>query len=232
MIYKKKLDFIIVGAAKAGTTSLWVLFSEAEEIWMPPKKELNAFDKRNYDEIVNKYIKDAPPGKLLGECTPYYMSNLSALKNIFKYNKDIKLIYILRDPIARAWSQFNFEKTMGFRKKNQSIEEAYNLKMDRHYHLVFEHGYYQKWIKIAETIFESKNIFITSIEILNCDFYKEKKHLEEFLGVNLSFADHLPTENITSFPTNKVTVCIRKVYLSIRPILMWFLNFLVSSLTP
>ena len=116
--YYAKPSFLIIGAQKAGTSALFSILGQHPQIVAPRSKELAFF----YDtEIINghqygdflTYHSQFPlpyrliPGKMTFEATPDYLIFPECPKRIYDYAPDMKLIAILRDPIARAYSGWN-----------------------------------------------------------------------------------------------------------------------------
>lgn len=100
-------DFLGIGATKAGTTWLYQNLFAHPDIFMPTTKELHYFDRR-FDEILYVYtrkFKDVK-GKIKGEITPAYsILNIERIKFIHLLMPDVRLIFIMRNPIERAWSE-------------------------------------------------------------------------------------------------------------------------------
>jgi hypothetical protein len=124
---KSYLDFIIIGAQKSGTTSLFKYLIEHPQIYMPSDKETNFFQKERFYKrevgwFLEEFFKDAPEDKLWAEASPNYMTSPLVPKRIAKHFPDIKLIAILRDPIERAYSHYK----MNFRRRieSRSFEEV------------------------------------------------------------------------------------------------------------
>lgn len=109
-----RLDFVIAGAAKAGTSALWSYLRHTRGVYMPPLKELNYFgDDRRYGDgtrfwRLHLWFRFAPPDAVLGEATPSYLYEPKCLPRLHAYNPDIKVICILRNPVLRAYSGWNF----------------------------------------------------------------------------------------------------------------------------
>src|SRR6056297_2017481 len=105
----KKLDFIIVGAMKAGTSSLAFHLSNHPNICMP-LKEAHFFNIKDHYEQGSEYykifFKDCESKKLWGEKTPTYSYLRKVAPLIKEYNPDIKLIWILRNPVKRSYSNY------------------------------------------------------------------------------------------------------------------------------
>ncbi|WP_374658814.1 sulfotransferase domain-containing protein [Phenylobacterium sp.] len=113
-----RIDFIVVGAQKAGTTALHDFLSEDPAYAVSGIKEVHFFD----DETMNWDAPDyAPyhahfdwrPGAIRGEATPIYLYWPRSLERISVYNPVIKLIVMLRDPVERAWSHWRMETVRG-----------------------------------------------------------------------------------------------------------------------
>ena len=116
----EKLSFVIAGAQKSGTTALNYYLKRHPQIALPVKKELHFFDR---DELfagapvsyepLHRMFRPTRPGTIAGENTPIYLYWRPALERIREYNAAIKLIVILRNPIERAFSQWNMQRQRG-----------------------------------------------------------------------------------------------------------------------
>lgn len=83
-------------------------------LWLPDRKELAYFDVRIEHEPLDAYradFADAPPHRLVGEATPTYLHWPGALEHIADSVPEVRLIAVLRDPVARAWSQYWYNRT-------------------------------------------------------------------------------------------------------------------------
>ncbi len=116
----ERLDFIVAGAQKAGTTALNYYLKRHPRIALPIKKELHFFDNDalftgnsiSY-EPLHKMFRPAPPNSIAGENTPNYLYSPPALARIRDHNPAIKLIVLLRNPVDRAFSQWNMQRVRG-----------------------------------------------------------------------------------------------------------------------
>lgn len=107
----KKPNFLCVGAQKAGTTTLYDVLKQHPQIFLPSTKELHFFDWETHfsqgKEWYLSHFKDVQNEKAIGEITPNYMYINSVPKKIYDFfGKDIKLIFILRNPVKRAYSHY------------------------------------------------------------------------------------------------------------------------------
>ena len=115
-----RVSFVIAGTQRGGTTTLYEYLRRHPEICMPVEKELHFFDNeelwRSPPPPYAQYhaaFRVGPSHRLLGEATPIYMYWEPALPRIRAYNPAMKLIVILRNPITRAYSHWNFERQAG-----------------------------------------------------------------------------------------------------------------------
>ena len=127
-------NFIIIGAQKAGTTSLFHYITQHPRVFENKAKEVHFFDKY-YGQGINWYRGHFPlqahisPGCRLGEATPYYLCHPHAPKRIHQLLPRVKLIAILRNPIDRAISHYFHEVKKN--RENLPIVEALNSEDDR-----------------------------------------------------------------------------------------------------
>lgn len=104
-------DFLIVGAAKAGTTSLAVQLGRHPRICIP-RAELHYFDRadnfaRGPDWYLGTLTRDWEPGnRVLGEKTPTYCYLAQIAERICREYPAVKLIWLLRNPVDRAYSNY------------------------------------------------------------------------------------------------------------------------------
>jgi hypothetical protein len=121
-------DFLVIGAARAGTTALYEGLRGHPDIFLTPVKETNYFSyagtkpdvKGPGADFINNSMTDlsdyrtqfaeARPGQMLGEISPLYLFEPDAPKNICDAVPDVRLIAILRNPIDQAWSHFLYAR--------------------------------------------------------------------------------------------------------------------------
>jgi len=134
-------DFLIIGAKKSGTTSLYRYLSMHPNVQSSATKEIGFFD-RYFEKGENWYRMNFPSKgnqneensdrfkKITGEATPTYIYHPHAPKRVSKLLKNIKLIVILRNPIDRAYSQYNMEANNHPNEK-LTFEEAIEQEPER-----------------------------------------------------------------------------------------------------
>ena len=130
-------DFLIIGAQRAGTTSLYKYLEEHPSV-APPLlgKGAHFFDtnfakgetwyRSHFPTRVHKRYSRKP---LTGEGSPYYLFHPCAPRRVAETLPDAKLIAILRDPVARAYSHYWHEVARGF--ESLPFEEAIDREPER-----------------------------------------------------------------------------------------------------
>lgn len=125
-------NFLICGTQKGGSTALYYYLKEHPQIYLHSKKEIHYFDL-NYHrgiEWYKRYFKNTPPDcKAIGEASPSYMYLEEVAERIFWLIPDIKLIFILRDPVRRAYSHYWHEVNLGY--EWMSFENALEKEEER-----------------------------------------------------------------------------------------------------
>jgi hypothetical protein len=123
-----KLDFLVIGAQKGGTTSLWQYLREHPQLCMPESKEAALFtanpDPAKLPAYMQALFAGADPDALLGKVTPDYMVGApgcgveTVAGRIASALPEVKLIALLRDPIERAISSYTMAVRRGQEKRS------------------------------------------------------------------------------------------------------------------
>tara|TARA_B100001115_G_C15844390_1_gene424549 strand:- start:1476 stop:2381 length:906 start_codon:yes stop_codon:yes gene_type:complete len=218
-------NFLIVGAAKSGTTSLHNYLNQHPEIFMPDFNDKGEnvkepqffvrdsvqtrihFGVWNWNEYIRLFRK-SNGYKAIGEASVFYLYySKEAILNIKKHlGKDVKIIIILRNPIYRAFSAYK-HVSKGV-KENLSFEEALESEEKRYYENLTitpmirykDMGMYFK--SVLEYKKEFKNVHI----VLHDDFAKntrlELKKIYNFLQVKNLQVDTKKKYNIGALQWN------------------------------
>jgi len=128
-------DFIIIGAQRSGTTSLFDYIMQSPQARPPVRKEIHFFDRYSLPPI-EWYKAHFPDRRLLtrencitGEATPFYLFYPDAADRIAATGMRPKLIAILRRPEERALSHYQHEKRK--RRERLSFGNALDAEADR-----------------------------------------------------------------------------------------------------
>ena len=211
-------DFFIIGAAKAGSTSLHDFLSRHPDVCMSTIKEPNFFshqeiseqelyypkkDVKTADEY-SKLFKDCKSGQLKGESSVSYLFYPGVASKIKQAVPNAKIIAILRDPISRAVSHYNMDKNLGLVKAELTEIFQHPDKYPLHYQQYFQLGNYYKLLKRYVDTFPSDQIKILYYDNLRSDETELIATLCDFLGIDATLAgDNVDRSNVTARPRSK-----------------------------
>lgn len=190
-----KVQFVVAGFMKCGTTSLWRMLSQHPQIHMHGRKCANYWaiesvaltpwlGARTYDAM----FEDAPEDRLIGEASASYVFYPHALLLLRRYNPQLKLIISMRHPVDRAFSHWNMNRRKG--RDGRSFEEA--MALARKWPMVGERRYFFSYIarglyaRQSETllrIFPRDQVHFLRQEDLARDRQATLRGVAEFLGL-------------------------------------------------
>ncbi len=123
-------DFLLVGAMRAGTTSLHHILASHPRVRMPEREQF-FLDSDDLDEHAEEHLDaagrfrprsferelttalpaymarfDAPDGVLVGEDSTTYLTSEAAPERARRLMPEARILVILRDPVERAWSHY------------------------------------------------------------------------------------------------------------------------------
>lgn len=222
-------DFIIIGAQRSGTTSLFNYLCQHPEIYPSFPKEVHYFSN-NYDKGLGWYRSHFPlasqkkkierDGKqkfITGEATPYYLSHPHAPKRAYQIVPNAILIALLRDPVERAYSHYHHEVRMGVEKlsfedaidkeeerlgdETTRLMENENYRSFNHQHYSYlSRGIYLDQIQAWRRYFRPERMLIITSEA----FYAKPSHVTnqvtDALGLTGSFLEDSKKYNSAPYP--------------------------------
>lgn len=159
---QKQLDFVIVGGQKCGTTSLAGQLAELPEIVFCQEKEPHFFSKTVSlnEAALNEYFNLFNGDGLLGEASTTYSfidEYPETPKRLYEHNPKMKIVFMLRDPVARIESHFNHRLRNGT-VKNSPLEAVGN-------HACFiERSRYAKQLQAYRQYFSDEQIKVVFFE--------------------------------------------------------------------
>lgn len=125
-----KIDFLVIGAQKSGTTTLFKYMHHHPQLYLPAQKETNFFaiedgPSKGLPWYLQTYFAGADERKRWGEVCPSYMGYSVAPERIHAMCPDAKLVAILRNPVDRAYSHYRMAVRRGMESRTfrQTVED-------------------------------------------------------------------------------------------------------------
>jgi hypothetical protein len=181
-------SFLVIGAMKAGTTSLYHYLRAHPQVFMPAIKELDFFVARaNWGRGLQWYQKQfarAGPGAVaVGEASARYTTYPTAdgvAERIAAHLPEVRLVYVVRDPIERIRSHYRHDVAVG--TETASFERA-----------VLDNPIYVDWSRYATQVerylefFSRSQLLIVASEDLRHSRLKTIQRIYAFLGVDSTY---------------------------------------------
>lgn len=221
-------NFLIIGAAKSGTTTLYDWLTQHPQIYMSSVKETNFFALENtdpdifQDTVHQGYLKTfkttlteyreqftgVENEVAIGEASPSYLYYPQAASKIKHYLPDVKLIAVLRNPVERAYSNFvhhlrdNLETTADFAEALELEPE----RIERNWWWGFHYlnaGFYSVQLKRYLAQFDKERIKIYLFEDLTNNPDAIARDIWQFLQVDEIELPNSDRQNVTGVPKNR-----------------------------
>jgi hypothetical protein len=191
-------DFLGIGAQKSGTTWLYENLRCHPDLFLPDKKELHYFDRR-FHRSLRSYARhfEAGAGKVRGEITPSYAALApSRIRYIRAIMPQARLIFLMRNPIDRAWSQALMNVLTRANRAFDDVGDEEFLAHLRHERSIIR-GDYNRILERWLAVFPKEQLLVGFFE----DVRERPKELltEVFNHIGVS-----PDVDWTAFPCNQV----------------------------
>ena len=206
-------SFLIIGAERAGTTSLYRYLGRHPQVMTVTlrRKGAHYFDT-NFGKGIRWYRSHFPTewtvhrrarhvGRVVtGEACPYYVFHPLVSERVRSLLPDARLILMLRDPVSRAYSQFRHELARGF--EHLPFEDALDAEPERlagedermrsdptyvsfpHQHFSYlSRGRYLEQVTRWHALFPAEQLLIVDSAAFFADPDKGFREVERFLGI-------------------------------------------------
>jgi|GEM_PF-1480149 len=217
-------NFILVGAARAGSTFLYNTLIQHPDVFLPPRKELQYFSAKlearqhlaqPFDAVEYARFFAAGAGKkAVGEMSPNYMYTEWSARMIASALSEVKLLFVLRDPVERAYSHYwhnigRSYKHIRKRKETLSFEQALDREAerlrngsyeDRLFYSYQDRGFYMPQIARFVERFPREQMRFILFDELQRDPVSVIDELCDFLGIERMALGELPDKHHATIP--------------------------------
>lgn len=196
-------DFIIGGAPKSGTTSLFNYLSQHPEVYTPDLKEPHFFvreERKNIGcsrDVYESLFEEKKDDQVSGEGSTSYLENSKIVsKKMENMIPNVKLIFLLRDPIKRSYSDYWFHLMRGeIPVKKRFIDCV------KEGHWIFNASHYPINIKNYYKNIGKHNVLVFTTEELKYEPDRVLKKVCLHIGIDNSFNfDTKNRHNVTKYP--------------------------------
>lgn len=192
----ERLDFVLAGAQKSGTTALHYFLSKHPDITMGDQQEMHFFDNEEIFagpvdyELLHRHYPPVGGSAVAGDCTPVYLFWKPAIERIWQYNPKIKLLISLRNPIDRAFAHWNMQRFKkrepldfldALKEEENRAKEAAPLQSRRHSYI--DRGLYAGQLERVFKFFPREQVKIIKFEEFQNNNRATLDSIFEFLGV-------------------------------------------------
>jgi hypothetical protein len=247
-------NFLVIGAVKAGTTSLHHYLKQHPEIYMSPRKEPTFFafegarpdfrGPRKMKAPINsmavteieeycKLFQGVSGEKAVGEVSPQYLYIPRACERIQHYMPDARLIAVLRNPVDRAYSSFmhtirqGIEPLTNFREALQAERERIQKNWGILWHYTAP-GFYYVQLKCYFERFNRDRIGVYLYDDFHSNPAGLMKRIYGFLEVSESFTPNMSIKyNVSGVPKNRTLHAL--TLLTLNPLVVTILRSLVPD---
>ena len=206
VINKPAIGFIGIGAQKCASTWLHDVLVDHPELSVPTElKEVDYFSYHHdrgpewYEQRFDASAQD----NLCGEISPSYLHSPDVVARVAEYNPDMRIILIVRDPIARAISNHKHELRIG---NIQGTDMSFEFGLHRNQDYV-EQGLYAKHLANWQSRFPAEQFLVLKFDDVISDPAKTLATVCEFLGVDASYVSpHVESRSNVSYLNRSVGV--------------------------
>ena len=191
-----RVNTLIIGAGRSGTTTLCKILEEHSQVCFSKIKEVHYFSITDLNSRGKEYYHSFFPHyknhKIVASADTYLLMDYDAIKRIKEYNPNMKIVVMLRNPVNRAYSSYNYSVNYGYHNAYtsflNSINEETSITEEKsivqrnnlgHFYGSLYHKHLSQWIKA----FPKDNFLILTTNELKSEKLKQK--ISAFLSIDL-----------------------------------------------
>ncbi|WP_263840181.1 sulfotransferase domain-containing protein [Salinibacter sp.] len=192
--------FIVGGAPKAGTTSVYHYLDQHPQVCMSARKETSVFiDDKSLEWLSDNYYRHYDGEPAVGEASAGTLGNPEVTERVHEALPAVQLIFVLRDPVERLYSHFTFlqggqaiDPDMSFSTFIRSETDWRNTLIDL--------GRYHEHLTRFEQYFDRNQILVLVFDDLKTNTEEFMERIFRFIEVDPSFRPSFDIQNPTREP--------------------------------
>ncbi|CAM3775077.1 Sulfotransferase domain protein [Vibrio aerogenes CECT 7868] len=228
----KRPNLYILGGQKCGTSALAHFLAQHPDIYLPKRKEAHIFDHPDIeptdfgqlDLAYQDFFADSRSETYACDATPIYGYWSELLTLIANYSPDTKVIFMVRDPVERAVSQYMMETNRGdeslpmlraFLKESDRLSMAYDSRREwtspARWASYLERGRFQQQVEAIYAAFSRENVLILHNDDLRYSHHDTMRSICAFL--NIPYYETEPEAVFSgSYRKKNLTDCLARAY--------------------
>lgn len=212
---KCRVNTLIIGAGRSGTTSLFSYLKAHPEVCFSKIKEVHYFSieelHRRGEAYYHSFFSKCQGETVLAAADTYLLMDYEAIERIHAYNPDMKIIVMLRDPVSRAYSSYNYSVNYGHHKAYASFLDSIEKEKDMagepdivlrnnrgHFYGSLYYKHLKKWLEL----FPREQLCLLKTSWLKEDPQQFTAVLFSFLKLS-DFQGGIERANAAAVPKNK-----------------------------
>ena len=220
-------QFLIIGAQKGGTSSLFYYLKSHPQIKRAIKKEIHYFNIF-FDKGQKWYLAHFPSKSssyMTGEASPDYIFHPNTPERVKSLNPKMKIIVLLRNPIERAYSAYQMNKRLNIDPRS-SFEDAVYFELnhkdidstqytyDRHNFFYLKRGKYAEQLSHWSKYFPKDQLLIINSHQLFNETIDTVSQVQHFLNIELRKPSSVKPMNVGHYPpiTKELTTSLAEYF--------------------
>lgn len=210
-----KVNTLIIGAGRSGTTTLFACLKAHQEVCFSTIKEVHYFSINDLysrgENYFHSFFRRCHGEPVIASADTYLLMDHEAISRIYAYNPKMKIIVMLRDPVSRAYSSYNYSVSFGhhdlYPSFLDSIEKEKHISREPdivcrnnvgHFYGSLYYEHLRKWI----ALFPGEQVLLLRTIDLKEDPQKFSTELFSFLNLSDS-PGKIERFNAAAVPKNK-----------------------------
>jgi len=209
------VNTLIIGAGRSGTTTLYSYLKEHSDVCFSYIKEVPFFSLREHyrkgEKYYHSFFRKCSSAPVIATADTYLLMDHEAISHIHAYNPGMKIVVMLREPVARSYSSYNYSVNFGHHKAYASFLDSMEVEKEiaaepdiikrnnvGHFYGSLYYEHLSKWIGV----FPREQLLLLKTSDLRENPEKFSATLFSFLGIP-AYEGEIVYDNAAAVPKNK-----------------------------